>query len=415
MTLVEGVAITDSWLRSEPIQTLFDLLEGAGGEAMVAGGAVRNSLMGLSVRDVDVATTLLPHDVIASVEAGGHKAVPTGIEHGTVTVVVSGASFEVTTLRQDIETNGRHAVVRFGTDWTEDAKRRDLTINALYCDRNGRIFDFVDGFGDIRSGVVRFIGQADERISEDALRILRFFRFFAWYGSGRPDEQGLKACSAARDKLSGLSAERVWAELKKLLGAANPGRALLWMRTTSILTALLPETEKWGIDSIPGLIELERARGWEPDALLRLMAMTRPHEESISSLSDRLSLSNRERERLVHWAVSTAPNSETAFGELEKLLYRGRQQGIVDAMKLGAVHLANRDNRDAAEEMIALIEHAQDWQKPVFPVSGKDLQGVGIKPGPEMGSLLKSLEERWIDSGFELERETLLAEINKSQ
>ena len=198
MAQVEGVQIADDWLNEPQLQTLFDLLERDGGEVRVNGGAVRNSLMGKPVADVDIATTVLPDEVVKRLEDDGYKAVPTGINHGTVTAVIDGEPYEVTTLREDIETDGRHAVVKFGTSWQADAERRDLTMNGLYCDRNGSVFDYVGGYADIKNGTVRFIGEAETRIKEDALRILRFFRFFAWYGSGRPDAQGLKACSSQK-------------------------------------------------------------------------------------------------------------------------------------------------------------------------------------------------------------------------
>ncbi|KAG1702920.1 CCA tRNA nucleotidyltransferase 1, mitochondrial [Nymphon striatum] len=253
-----GVTAEEKWLQEETLQRLFDILCADGGEARVAGGAVRNALMGMDASDVDLCTTLLPQEVVQRLESAGEKAVPTGIEHGTITAVLDGKGFEVTTLRKDIETNGRHAVVEFGTDWEADANRRDLTINGLYCDRAGRVYDFVDGYGDILNKEVRFIGDAAARIKEDSLRILRFFRFFAWYGGGRPDANGLKACAAGKSLLVGLSAERVWMELKKLLAAPDPGRAVLWMRTTGILGSILPESEKWGTDAIPGLLRMEQ-------------------------------------------------------------------------------------------------------------------------------------------------------------
>jgi len=408
MRPVDGIKLKDAWLAACELQELFDLLLADGGEAMVAGGAVRNALMGKAAQDVDLSTTLLPEDVMARVEAAGHKTVPTGIDHGTVTVVINGKPFEVTTLREDIETDGRHAVVRFGTDWQTDADRRDLSINALYCDRQGNVFDFVDGYRDIRSGSVRFIGEAGERIREDALRILRFFRFFAWYGDGRPDAGGLKACTANKALLSGLSVERVWMELKKLLAAPDPGRALLWMRTTGILSAILPETEKWGIDAIPGLIELEQDAIWQPDSLLRLMAMIRSHEETVDGLAKRLLLSNDEMTRLIDWARSEAPEAETSTVDLGKLLYRGLAQGITDAMKLEVVHLRNRDEMDRADKMLALAQHAGKWQCPKLPVKGQDLLDAGHQSGPELGRKLAEIEAIWVESGFQLSKQELL-------
>lgn len=411
MTPLENVTIKDQWLDRPSLQKLFDILCANGGQIMVAGGAVRNSLLGEAVADIDLCTTLLPSEIVEHLEAADQKAVPTGIEHGTITAVIDGDPYEVTTLREDIETDGRHAVVRFGTNWQADACRRDLTINALYCDREGRVFDFVDGYADILHRNVRFIGNAEERIREDALRILRFFRFFAWYGSGRPDAQGLKACSASKELLSGLSVERIWMELKKLLTAPDPGRALLWMRTTGILSALLPETEKWGIDAVPGLVQLEAEQKRVPDALLRLMAMIRPEESNVQVLAKRLLLSNAERERLEDWANSSAPAPSVEVTELEKLLYRGSQTGLCDAMLFEVVHLRNREDDAGAGAMLDNLGHAKSWKKPVFPVQGKDLLEKGFEPGPEVGKKLSELEEIWVEGGFNASRDELIDDL----
>lgn len=408
MSLLADTKIDEDWLWDETLQSLFDLLCSEGSEARVAGGAVRNALMGLPASDVDLCTTLLPDEVVRRLETAGHKAVPTGIDHGTVTAVLDGKAYEVTTLRKDIETNGRHAVVEFGTDWEADAHRRDLTINGLYCDRKGQIYDHVDGYKDIVERQVRFIGDATTRIKEDSLRILRFFRFFAWYGGGRPDASGLKACSTNKHLLDGLSVERVWMELKKMLAAPDPGRAILWMRTTGILGAVLPESQKWGTDAIPSLLQLEQEQGWKPDALFRLMGMVRPDVETVKTMARRMTFSNREADRMVHWAENPAPKADISKADLEKLLYRGDQQGIMDSMKLEVVHLKGLEDERGAQAMLKLIDHALNWQKPKFPVQGQDLIKVGFEPGVEMGAKLKALEEVWIESGFALGRDELL-------
>ncbi len=236
----------EAWLQDAAVQRVFALLNADGGEGRVVGGAVRNALMGAPISDVDFATTNLPQVVMERAAAAGIKAVPTGIDHGTVTLVIDGRGFEVTTLRQDVETDGRRAKVSFGTDWQADAERRDFTINALYATADGDVVDLVNGLPDIETKTLRFIGDAHQRIAEDYLRVLRFFRFFAYCGSGRPDADGLRASARAKDKLDSLSAERVWSELRKLLAAPDPSRALLWMRTSGVLTAVLPETEKMG-------------------------------------------------------------------------------------------------------------------------------------------------------------------------
>lgn len=409
MSELENVQITDAWLDEENLQILFDLLCTDDGEARVAGGAVRNALMDMPASDVDLCTTLLPQDVIKRLENAGHKAVPTGIEHGTVTAVIEGQGFEVTTLRKDIETDGRHAVVEFGTDWEADALRRDLTINGLTCDRHGKVYDFVDGFADIQNKQVRFIGDAQTRIKEDSLRILRFFRFFAWYGGGRPDAGGLKACAANRDLLAGLSVERIWAELKKMLAAPDPTRAILWMRTTGILGGVLPETHKWGTDAIPGLWRLEQEQDWEPDALFRLMGMVRPDADTMKAMAKRMTFSNKEADRMMAWATNPAPKSNISKADLDKLMYRGDSQGLLDAMKLEVVHLQGRGDAAGAEVMLKLIDHAQNWRRPKFPIQGQDLIASGMATGPEMGKKLKAMEEAWIESGFKLGRDALLA------
>ncbi len=411
MNGLKDIRITDDWLQDKTLQRLFDVLCADGGEARVAGGAVRNSLMGTGASDVDLCTTLLPREVIKRLESVGEKAVPTGIEHGTVTAVINGKAFEITTLRKDIETDGRHAVVEFGTDWEADACRRDLTINGLYCDRTGVIYDYVDGYKDILARDVRFIGDAATRIKEDSLRILRFFRFFAWYGGGRPDAGGLKACAAGKGLLAGLSVERVWMELKKMLTAPDPGRAILWMRTTGILGGVLPETHKWGTDAIPGLLRLEQEQGWEPDPLFRLMGMVRPDVDTMRALAKRMTFSNAQASRMELWAQAVSPKPDISNHELEKVLYWGDKQGLIDCMKLEVVHLVNREDETGARAMLALIVHAQNWQRPKMPVKGKDLIAVGVEAGPVMGKKLKVLEDAWVESGFVLERDELLATI----
>ncbi len=410
MSELASVKITDDWLKDAKLQELFDILCENGGEARVAGGAVRNALMGMPTSDVDLCTTLLPQEVVERLQAKGHKAVPTGIQHGTITAVIDGIPFEITTLRKDIETDGRHAVVEFGTDWQEDANRRDLTINGLYCDREGNVFDFVNGYRDIETQTVRFIGDAEIRIKEDSLRILRFFRFFAWYGGGRPDAEGLKACASGRTLMSGLSVERVWSELKKMLSAPDPSRAILWMRTTGVLGGVIPETHKWGTDAIPALLRLEQEQeAWEPDYLFRLMGMVRPDVETMQTMSKRMTFSKKEMERMIAWADNPVPKPEITNGELDKLLYRGDRQGLLDSMKLEVVHLRGRDDVPAANKMLELVQYTQNWKRPKFPLRGQDLIDAGMQASPQMGERLKQLEEVWIESGFKLDKVGLLS------
>ena len=412
MTSVSG----ETWFSDPALTRVLALLNSDGGEARVAGGAVRNSLMGLPVADVDIATTLRPEIVVERAKAAGIKAVPTGIEHGTVTLVIDGAPFEVTTLRRDVATDGRRAEVAFGTDWQMDAERRDLTINALYATQDGTVVDLVNGLPDIESRAVRFIGDATTRIAEDHLRILRFFRFFALYGSGRPDAEGLKACARAKETLGKLSAERVWSEMKKLLGAPDPGRALLWMRQAGVLTEILPETEKWGIDAIPGLIEAEKAFGWKPDALLRLAAMVPADRDRLKGLAERLRLSKAEAATLDYWASAPeiAPKlAETAF---DRLLYRNGPQGLVMRLKLALAAARARGPGDPTALAFAglcqrLLARAGKWQKPSFPLTGADVLAVGIPAGPRVGAALSAIEDAWVAGNFHESRAKLLARL----
>jgi len=400
-----------TWLDAPATRAVFAALDGEGGRTRAVGGIVRDTLLGIEPPDIDMATEFPPEEVTARAEAAGIAAHPTGFEFGTVTLVHSGIPIEVTTLRSDIETDGRHAVVRFGTDWTEDAARRDFTINAIYAFADGTIFDPLGGVADCAARTVRFIGRPADRIAEDYLRILRFFRFFAVYGSGRPDPEGLKACARLKDGLKRLSAERVWAELKKLLGADDPSRALLWMRTASVLSEVLPESAKWGIDAVHPLIAADEAQGRAPDALLRLMAIIPPRAERVASVAERLRLANAERERLARWAASETPDAETDEGRFAELLYRGEAGGIADRLRLAASAARAAGETDKAGKFDRLIAAAETYRRPRFPIRGKDLVARGYAPGPELGHRLEELEEVWIESGFALGREELLARI----
>ncbi|MBN7805930.1 CCA tRNA nucleotidyltransferase [Agrobacterium rosae] len=404
------------WFSKPGLQRILALLNADGGEARIVGGAVRNALMGMPVGDIDMATTLPPQDVVERAKEAGIKAVPTGIEHGTVTLVLDGEGFEVTTLRRDVETDGRHAQVAFGTDWTEDAERRDLTINALYADASGEVIDLIGGLADIEKRNVRFIGDADRRIAEDYLRILRFFRFFAHYGSGRPDADGLRASARAKDKISTLSAERVWSEIKKLLAADDPSRALLWMRQSGVLTQVLPETEKWGIDAIHGLVAAEQALGWKPDALMRLAAIVPSDAERVSAMTSRLRMSKAEAKRLAQWASSPTVDPAITDAAFDRLLYRQGVEGVIMRLKLAlAAARADISAGEAAMQKIArlsaILSRAEKFEKPNFPLTGADIVAAGVSPGPRVGEVLGALEEKWIEFNFSLDRAALAARL----
>lgn len=408
-----------SWLHDKSLQALFAALNRDGGEARAVGGAVRNTLLGTLVNDVDLATTHVPQETMRLAEAAGFKPVPTGIEHGTVTVVVNGQPFEVTTLRQDIETNGRHAQVAFGTDWKVDAERRDFTINALYAKADGTVVDHVGGLADIETRTLRFIGDAEQRIREDYLRILRFFRFYAWYGAGRPDGDALRASARLREGIRQLSAERIWAELKKLLSAEDPSRALLWMRQAGVLTEVLPESEKWGIDAIHGLIRAENDLDWPVDCLLRLESLLPPDAERMKALGQRLKMSNAERMRLEAWAAADKVEPTLSEQALKLRIYRGQRQAVLDRIRLAyaaarQAAVADNDALIRAGNYARLLQLAENWQAPVFPVTGADLLQKGFSKGPELGAALRRLETLWIDSGFGLDRRVLLDKLDQN-
>lgn len=402
------------FLADPNLQRLLAALSQDGEQARIAGGAVRDALLDRPVSDVDVATTTAPGETVRRAEAAGFRTALTGFEHGTVTVIAAGRPYEVTTLRADIETDGRRARVAFGRDWKRDAERRDFTINGLYADADGQVVDFVGGAADIASRTVRFIGEPDQRIREDYLRILRFFRFFAWYGSGRPDADGVRAAARLKGGLDRLSAERVWAELKKLLSAPDPSRALLWMRQAGVLTQIVPETEKWGIDAIHALVETGSQLGWKVDPLLRLQAIVPPVASRMAELAARLKLSRAEAARLAGWAEAEAPAPQTSETALAKQLYYGEPQAIADRLRI-ALALARRSGATDDQALMAAAGFARQlklvekWEKPVFPLGGQDLLELGFHAGPEVGASLRKLEEAWVGSGFQLSRDALIA------
>jgi len=397
------------WLFQQDVQALLAHLNQQGGAARIVGGAVRNTLLGEPVEDIDIATTWPPQKVISLAQKAGFHTVPTGLDFGTVTIIINHRPFEVTSLRADLASNGRHAVVAFGQDWQVDANRRDFTINALYCDAKGKIYDEVGGLEDIKARRIRFIGEADARIEEDYLRILRFFRFFACYGEGRPDTQALRAIVRQREGLHKLSAERIWGEIKKLLRALSPHRSLLWMRQSGVLSLIVPESEKWGIDLIPKLIEAEKAHAFLPDPLLRLMSIIPPEEKRARELAARLKLSGLEKKRLVAWTKAANIHPDIAAHDLKRILYVEGLEGISDKVKLALA--ANLDKEKECDSYREILKKIDNWQRPSFPLNGRDLIEYGIKTGSNLGKILAKLEADWVESDFHLTKNQLLSRL----
>ena len=376
------------------------------GSTRFVGGCVRNALLGEKVNDVDLATQLEPAEVKAALDAAGIRSVPTGIEHGTITAVIEGQPIEITTLRKDVDTDGRRAVIAFTQKWAEDAIRRDFTLNALYADPNGTIHDPTgQGLSDVTERKFRFVGSADDRVREDYLRILRYFRFLAWYTKGNSvDAEALRACRENRAGIKKLSSERVWSEIKKLLSAPDPSRAVRIMQTNDILDVILPEASNTeGLDRI---VVFEKQHALKPDALLRLMAMAGRDEMAMAGLCKRLKLSNSEKSRILAWAGDRSEIGPDMKDKDKKIaVYRAGAQTITDRAVLKAV---GADDPIVASRWMSLAEIAIDWDIPEFPIKGRDLKKAGIDDGPQMGKILQSLEALWIKSGFEANKEKLL-------
>lgn len=396
-----------SWMRTDGVKVIMKALPD--GTARFVGGCVRNSLMGEPIGDIDIATQLVPREAEAALKAAGIKTVPTGIEHGTITAVYESEPYEITSLRKDVETDGRRAVVAFTKDWAEDAYRRDFTVNAIYADYDGNIYDLTgDGLEDIKSRKFRFVGDGEQRVREDYLRILRFFRFMAWYaGDAKIDAQALKACRENRAGLKTLSAERVWSELKKLLMAPHPARAVQIMLTNDILPTVLPEASN--AEGLALMQKLEKRESLEPDPLLRLMAMSGRDEFAIAGLAKRLRVSNDEKARLLSWAGNQVPFTPDMDERIFKqAIYASTPQTAYDRM---AVRGAGEGDPILAASWMKKAVWAKDWPIPEFPLKGRDLKTAGVKNGPEMGRVLKALKELWVRSGFEADKDKLLVAL----
>ncbi len=386
-------------MRAAPTQAVMAALAAAGGVdcARFVGGCVRNALSGHSVDDIDIATTLTPEQVIAALKAAGLKAVPTGIDHGTITAVAKGQPFEITTLRRDVETDGRRAVVAFTTDWAEDAQRRDFRLNAVYADAEGRLFDPTGaGVADARAGRIVFVGDAAIRIREDALRILRFFRFQAWYGRGEPDPEGLAACQAGAALLAGLSAERVSKELLKLLAAEDPRGVVRLTAATGVLPRILPEADS--LARFERLVEIETRQLFQCDPLLRLAALI-GGEGTATGVADRLRLSNAQRERLIAALASDGPRlvSWMSPREARRGVYQLGAQAFCDRVLLA---WAQTEPSAAETQWRALLPMAQSWPRPVPPFTGADVVAAGVPEGPMVGQVMREIEAWWIDNDF---------------
>jgi poly(A) polymerase len=398
---------TDHLLRIEPQPWMVDpatlavleALAAGGAQARFVGGSVRDALLGQLIGDIDIATPAPPERVMELLENRGIKVVPTGLAHGTVTAIAGTPPrhFEITTLRRDIETYGRRARVAFDADWAADAARRDFTINAIFLDPDGTLHDPVGGLPDLRARRVRFVGDPATRIAEDVLRILRYYRFEARFGTGLGDPQAREACRAMADLLPNLSAERVAQELLKLLETSDPIAALRMMAEDGVLSVILPETRQ--LDRLRHIIAIEP----EPDPLRRLAALIEVDGAGAIALAERLHFSNAWRDRLHGLAPPWPINPPANMAAQRRALYRLGAERYRDIVLLLAAEGAM--SRDRLTELLAL---ARDWRPPAFPLAGRDVTALGVAPGPEVGRLLGAVHDWWETGDFTADRPACL-------
>jgi len=389
------------WMRAPQTRRVMDALNSGGVEAArFVGGCVRNTFMGRAVDDIDIATTLTPDVAAARLEGAGLKVVPTGLEHGTLTAVADGKPFEITTLRKDVETLGRRAVVAYTTDWAEDAARRDFRLNAVYAGADGTLFDPFGGIEDARAGRIIFIGEPRDRIAEDYLRILRFYRFNAWYASAI-DPDGQAACAQLAHTLTRLSVERVWKELKKLLSAPDPSLALEAMQDGHILDPVIASTLDFSL--LLSLINIDRGNSRASDPLLRVTALTGWDESAMTALCAQMKASNAEKARaralcapLDGLGLTPRASRET----LARAVYALGTPAVEGRLRLGEAA--------GGGEAGPALAFVSEYEPPRFPLKGRDLLKAGFERGPALGALLERLERDWIDSAFTLDRAALL-------
>jgi poly(A) polymerase len=377
------------WRERSGLAELCEALGGGAGEARFVGGAVRDGLLGLAVKDVDIATIHQPGDVIERIKGAGFKAVPTGIAHGTVTAVLHHWPVEITTLRRDVSTDGRRATVAFGTDWREDAARRDFTMNALYADPlSGALHDYFDGLPDLAAHRVRFIGDPEARIAEDHLRILRYFRFTARFGAVDRASADYAACVAHAASLMALSRERIADELMKILALPDPSDVVGAIVEDGILAPVLPEIGNDGLAALRGLVAAEQATSTPPDPLRRLLALLPADAALADQVGARLRLSNKLRARA---QAALSPSDATTP---EGLAYRTGLPAALDRILLGRAF--------TLEDVAGLAS----WETPKLALSGGDLIAMGLTPGPQVARALQEVERQWVASGFPGEPET---------
>ena len=393
-------------ITDKAILKLFEVVENHGGVLRFVGGAVRDALAGIKGFDLDLATDMSPDELVEMCEENDIKTIPIGIKFGTVGIMINGKVLEVTSLRKDIKTDGRHAEVEFTTDWQEDASRRDLTINAVYADEKGNVFDYYNGIDDLQKGIVRFIGNPNQRIQEDYLRILRFFRFYSIFGKGEIDKKALRACKDNQAGLTKISIERVRDEFFKILLTPNVINTVKIMLDNDILGYILPPAPHF--DDLENLIRLVREQNLDESALRRLFILYWPDEIIAENFATRFKLSKKEKEMFVSWAKHNPQLSDfTSPTNLSKLLYNLGQEFCYHKFIL----LCAQANK-IPDNFSNIIETIRTTQIPVFPLKGRDLISAGVEDNRKIGHMLDMLEHLWIESNFTMSKNELLAQVH---
>lgn len=413
-----GQLAPQAWMAAAETQAVMAALMAEGAEARFAGGCVRDSVLGRPVNDIDIATHEPPERVMELLAKAGIKAIPTGIAHGTVTAVIGQAHYEITTLRRDIETDGRRATVAFTDDWTEDAARRDLTINAMFARADGSVIDPFEGMADLGVGRIRFVGKASQRIEEDVLRLLRFFRFYAHYGRPPADIDALMACRLLAHRLPELSGERVSGEMLKLLLSPDPAKVLLLMQGERVLEHVLPEAKSFGPLRILTFLETRALvrPGLLPDAMRRLACVLTVDKAGAEAVAQRLRLSNAETARLVALAApETKPDCDMDDRAARRMLHRLGAETVRDLILIAWAErkaVNARTPLGETDRWTHLLDMADGWQPVTLPVKGADLLERGVAPGPRVGALLARLEDWWEAGDYRAGRDEALAYLD---
>ncbi len=407
------------WLSAPETRAVMEALMAFGADVRFVGGCVRDAMSNRPVNDIDIGTPDAPETVIQLLQSVGIKAIPTGIKHGTITAVINKKSFEITTLRRDVKTDGRHATVEFTDNWVEDARRRDFTINTLSASLDGDVYDPGSAISDLSYGWVKFVGRASDRVAEDHLRILRFYRFYGSFSQSYADIDAIAACRAAASELKKLSGERIGQEMLKILLVEHPAELIIRMRGDNILDYILPEAKDVNCLRMVNWFETRAINidGIKPDAIRHLAALVSANRNDAGIIADRLKLSNRDAARLAD--ICDPPvRANPDMGELaeNKALRRYGHALLEDLILINwAFEMTENPRlpRDRKDAWVSMLEKCRSWEDPEFPLSGRDVISLGIPAGPEVGKLLNRVEEWWENGNYRADRQTCLGRLQK--